>query len=178
MLQQRHVVQHPEGGWAVVKPHADRISSRHETQADAQARAKDILARAGGGEAVTHSRNGSIRQSDTVQPTTVDWSLLSPQGHVLLYIALCPDSTATDVARAMGRTRRQVWTIIKGLKQRGMLTIRKKDRKHFFRINFDAQFLHPTIDELTLNSVLKEAVEQVQADNPDVCEEIRATASA
>ena len=64
----RHVVPNPQGGWAVRKPGASRASSHHETQAQAEAHAKEILTRTGGGEAVIHGRDGQIRDSDTVPP--------------------------------------------------------------------------------------------------------------
>ena len=169
---QRHVVQHPQGGWAVRKPHSERVSSRHETQAQAQTRAKEILSHDGGGEAVTHRRNGDIRQSDTVHPGVVDWSLLSPQGHILFYIALCPDSSMKDIARAVGRTERQTWSIIRSLRRGGMLRLRRKGRRHHYTINFDAPFLHPTIADLSLRSIMEGAVERVRNETPDICEQI------
>ena len=49
-------------------PDAQRASSHHSTQAEAEARAKEIVGNAGGGEVVIHGRNGRIRDSDTVQP--------------------------------------------------------------------------------------------------------------
>lgn len=171
---QRHVVQHPEGGWAVRKPHTERVSSRHETQAQAETRAREILSHDGGGEAVTYGRDGDIRQSDTVHPALVDWSLLSPQGHVLFYIALCPESTTKDIARAVGRTTRQVWNSIRSLKEIGMVRVRKNGRRHHFTINFDAHFLHPGIDELSLRSFMEGAVEEMRSTTPDICEEIQA----
>ena len=64
----RHVVPNPEGGWDVRKPSAQRVSSHHNTQAEAEARAKEILTNLGGGEAVIHGRDGRIRDSDTVAP--------------------------------------------------------------------------------------------------------------
>lgn len=64
----RHVVPNPEGGWDVVRPHAERASSHHETQSDAIDRARDIVQNAGGGEVVTHGRDGRIRDSDTISP--------------------------------------------------------------------------------------------------------------
>jgi len=173
-LNQRHVVHHPDGGWGVRKPHSPRVSSRHQTQAEAQTRAKEILSHDGGGEAVTHRRDGSIRNSDTVSPGVVDWSLLSPQGHVLFYVALCPDSTTKDIARAVGRTERQVWSIIQNLKEGGMLHLRRNGRRHHFRINFDAPLLHPTIEDLSLRSLMEGAVEQVRRETPDICEQIQA----
>ena len=171
---QRHVVQHPHGGWAVKKPHAERVSSRHQTQAQAQTRAEEILSHDGGGEAVTHRRDGSISKSDTVYPAVVDWSLLSPQGHVLFYIALCPDSTTKEIARAIGHTERQIWSIIRNLKESGMLHLRRNGRRHHFAINFDAPLLHPTIEGLSLRSLMEGAVEQVRSEAPDICEVIKA----
>ncbi len=156
------------------KPHSPRASSRHSTQAQAQTRAKEILSHGGGGEAVTHKRDGSIRQSDTVHPAVVDWSLLSPQGHVLFYIALCPDSTTKDIARAIGRKERQIWRIIQSLKEGGMLHLRKNGRRHHFTINFDAPLLHPTIEDLSLRALMEGAVEQVRSETPDICEQIQA----
>ncbi|MFC1874672.1 DUF2188 domain-containing protein [Chloroflexota bacterium] len=64
---ERHVVPNPKGGWDIKKPNAARVSSHHETQAEAEARAKEILAR-GGGEVVIHDKEGKIRDSDTVPP--------------------------------------------------------------------------------------------------------------
>ena len=63
----RHVV--PNGdGWKVVKPGATRPSATAPTQRAAEARAKDIVGRAGGGEVVIHRPDGRIRDSDTVRP--------------------------------------------------------------------------------------------------------------
>ena len=64
----RHVVPNLEGGWDVKAPGAQRSSSHHDTQADAVSRAREIVHNAGGGEVVTHGRDGQIRDSDTVAP--------------------------------------------------------------------------------------------------------------
>lgn len=65
---ERHVTQHPDGGWQVVKPGSERASARTETQAEAIDRAREILGNDGGGENVIHGRDGRIRDSDTVAP--------------------------------------------------------------------------------------------------------------
>ncbi|TMK76112.1 MAG: DUF2188 domain-containing protein [Actinobacteria bacterium] len=65
---ERHVVPNPDGGWDVKKPGSPRASSHQGTQAGAEQRAKEILAKQGGGEAVIHRPDGSIRDSDTVPP--------------------------------------------------------------------------------------------------------------
>jgi hypothetical protein len=65
--EQRWVV--PDGDeWVVRKPGADRASSRHNTQREADRRAADILKNAGGGERVTQGRDGRIRSKDTIPP--------------------------------------------------------------------------------------------------------------
>ena len=65
---ERHVTPHPDGGWQVTKPGADRASARTDTQSAAIDRAREILGNDGGGEAVIHRPDGSIRDSDTVAP--------------------------------------------------------------------------------------------------------------
>jgi hypothetical protein len=62
------MVRNPAGGWDVKKPGADRASSHHVTQGDAERRAKDIVRGAGGGEVSIHGRDGRIRDKDTVAP--------------------------------------------------------------------------------------------------------------
>jgi hypothetical protein len=66
---QRHVVRNPAGGWDVKKPHAERSSAHLPTQAEADRRAAEILRNAGGGERVTHDRQGQIRSKDTIGPS-------------------------------------------------------------------------------------------------------------
>ena len=67
MPEQRHVVKDGDN-WVVRKPGADRASSRHNTQREADQRAAEILRNAGGGERVTHGVHGRIRSKDTIAP--------------------------------------------------------------------------------------------------------------
>lgn len=64
----RHVVPNPRGGWDVKAPGAERASSHHDTQANAEKSAKDTVRNQGGGEVRIHRPNGQIRDSDTVAP--------------------------------------------------------------------------------------------------------------
>ena len=64
----RHVVPNEDGGWDVKAPGAERASAHTDTQKQAQDRAREIVRNAGGGEVVTHGRDGQIRDSDTVAP--------------------------------------------------------------------------------------------------------------
>ncbi len=64
----RHVVKSPSGDWKVVKPGGKRASATAKTQAEAEKRAKQIVANQGGGEVRVHRPDGTIRDSDTVSP--------------------------------------------------------------------------------------------------------------
>jgi hypothetical protein len=66
--QQRYVVHNPAGGWDVKKPNAERSSGHFDKQTQADKRADQILRNTGGGENVTHGRDGQIRENDTVPP--------------------------------------------------------------------------------------------------------------
>lgn len=63
----RYVVKHPDG-WAVTGPGSKRPSSIERTQREAEARAKEIVSRGGGGEVRIQDKNGKWRDSDTVSP--------------------------------------------------------------------------------------------------------------
>ena len=67
MSNERHVVKDGDD-WAVKKPGAERASSRHDTQREADQRAADILRNIGGGERITHGVDGKIRSKDTIAP--------------------------------------------------------------------------------------------------------------
>ena len=63
----RYVVKH-EHGWAVKKPGAERASSIHSTQHEAERKKKNTVANLGGGEVRIQGRDGQWRDSDTVPP--------------------------------------------------------------------------------------------------------------
>lgn len=63
----RHVVPNSDAdSWDVEKPHHQRVSSRHDTQAEAIERGREIVENRGGGEDVIHGRDGWIREKNTV----------------------------------------------------------------------------------------------------------------
>jgi hypothetical protein len=60
----RYVVQNKDrGGWDVIKEHAKRASAHRDTQAEATARAKEIVAKSGGGKGDVRiqGRDGKFR---------------------------------------------------------------------------------------------------------------------
>lgn len=52
--------------WTVDKPGATRVSSRHDTQAEAIDAARGYLSNEGGGELKIKGANGRVRAQDTV----------------------------------------------------------------------------------------------------------------
>jgi len=66
--ERRDVVPNKDKGWDVTKPGVERPVSHHDTQADAETAAKRDLGQHGGGEAVIHRPDGTIRDKDTVPP--------------------------------------------------------------------------------------------------------------
>ena len=54
--------------WVVKRAGAQRASSRHSTQHEAEIAAKKIAHNQGGGEVVIHRPDGTIRDKDTVPP--------------------------------------------------------------------------------------------------------------
>jgi hypothetical protein len=57
-----------EKGWKAQREGASRASVRGETQAVVDRRAREILRGTGGGEVLTHGRDGRIRSADTIPP--------------------------------------------------------------------------------------------------------------
>lgn len=64
----RTVSQRPSGSWANKRHDADKASSLHKTQKDAEKTAREMLQNQGGGELTTQGRDGKIRSKDTIAP--------------------------------------------------------------------------------------------------------------
>jgi hypothetical protein len=99
-----------------------------------------------------------------------DWSLLSAQGRVLFYIAVCPDSPVEEIARNLDLTERTVWGVVRDLRSHSLIHLRKRGRRHHYAINLDAPFLHPTIRGLTLRPVLGAIAARATTQRPRVCD--------
>ena len=61
-------VTHDEKGWKAQREGASRASARGATQSEVDRRAREILRGSGGGEILTHGRDGKIRSADTIRP--------------------------------------------------------------------------------------------------------------
>lgn len=64
----RSVFRREDGQWVNKRNDADRASSLHSTQADANSAAREMLQNAGGGERTTMGRDGRIVSKDTIAP--------------------------------------------------------------------------------------------------------------
>lgn len=65
--EDRYVVPHPDGGWAVVKEAHERASARFDTQKEAIDRAREIVEKTGRGlgEIRIMGEDGKFRDSDS-----------------------------------------------------------------------------------------------------------------
>ena len=88
------------------------------------------------------------------------WYVVSSHGAVLFYIAVNPDCTIRGIADDMSLTQRTVWGLIGDLRRADMLTVRREGRRHHYTVNLDAAFKHPTLDGITLHTVMAELVQQ------------------
>lgn len=62
----RSVFRTSDGKWANKRHGASRPASLHNTQKEAEFKAKEMLRRSGGGELNTHGVDGRIRSKDTI----------------------------------------------------------------------------------------------------------------
>lgn len=66
--QDRNVFRRRDGKWANKSQGNTKASSLHDTQKDAEEAAREMLKNQGGGELITHGRDGKIRSKDTIAP--------------------------------------------------------------------------------------------------------------
>ena len=64
----RTVSRRPDGTWENKRNDASRAGSVHRTQKEAQAAARSMLKKQGGGELTTKGVDGKIRDKNTVAP--------------------------------------------------------------------------------------------------------------
>ena len=69
-----------------------------------------------------------------------EWMFLSNHGHVLVSLALLPDSRMRDVAEAVGITERAVQQIVRDLVGQGYLVKEKVGRRNHYEVVREAHF--------------------------------------
>lgn len=65
MKHEFHVIENPDGDW-MIKASRNGSGRRYRNQRDAVVAAREALRNKGGGELIVHSRDGRIRDRDTV----------------------------------------------------------------------------------------------------------------
>ena len=65
----RSVSRRSDGQWANKRNDANKASSLHGTQKEAESAARQMLKHQRGGELTTMGRNGKIRSKDTIPPS-------------------------------------------------------------------------------------------------------------
>lgn len=88
------------------------------------------------------------------------WYVVSSHGAVLFYIAVNPDCTIREIANDMSLTQRTVWGLIGDLRRADMLNVRREGRRHHYTVNLEAAFKHPTLQGISLHTVMAELVQQ------------------
>ena len=64
----RTISKRSDGKWANKRNDADKASSLHNTQKEAEQAGRGMLKNQGGGELITKGVNGKIRSKDTIPP--------------------------------------------------------------------------------------------------------------
>ncbi len=64
----RTVSRRPDGTWENKRNDAEKASSLHKTQKEAEQAAREMLRNQGGGELTTKGVDGKIRSKDTIAP--------------------------------------------------------------------------------------------------------------
>ena len=86
--------------------------------------------------------------------------MLSARGRVLFFIALHPGATLQETAHGLNITDRAAWTLLRDLRDTGMVFVAPRRRSHHYHVNLDAPFLHPTMQGYTLRPILGQIAAQ------------------
>jgi DNA-binding MarR family transcriptional regulator len=84
------------------------------------------------------------------------WYIFSSHGIVLFHIAAHPGCSVAEIADDLCLTQRTVWGAIGALRRANMLTVERKGRRHFYRVNMDAQFRAPAVKDVKLATLFGE----------------------
>jgi len=90
----------------------------------------------------------------TIETHVRHWTFLSNHGHVLVCLALDPDSRLRDVAASVGITERAVQKIVDDLEEAGIVTRERSGRRNRYRLNVNVPLRHPLEAHRTVGSLL------------------------
>jgi len=82
------------------------------------------------------------------------WTFLSNHTHVLVCLALDPNSRLRDVALSVGITERAVQKIVDDLEEGGVISRQRTGRRNAYRLDVSAPLRHPLEAHRTVGSLL------------------------
>jgi DNA-binding transcriptional ArsR family regulator len=82
------------------------------------------------------------------------WTFLSNHGHVLICLALDPETRLRDVAASVGITERAVQKIVDDLEEAGIVTRERSGRRNRYRLNVNVPLRHPLESHRTVGALL------------------------
>jgi hypothetical protein len=85
---------------------------------------------------------------------TNGWGIWSRHGTVILYVAARPGSSVADIACGLNLTQRTIRDIVADLRRVEMLNVSRRGRRLLFTVNLDAKFRHPTIKDVSLQTLV------------------------
>jgi hypothetical protein len=105
-----------------------------------------------------------------------DWTVLSAQGQVLFYIALCPGCTRSEIAEALGLGERAVWNVLDMLKRSGVVRMVRKGHTHHYIVDLSSELVLPGVGPVPTRDVLGRISEEARRNPNEVCRRIRRSA--
>jgi DNA-binding Lrp family transcriptional regulator len=92
--------------------------------------------------------------TDPVAASARHWTFLSNHAHVLICLALDPDSRLRDVATSVGITERAVQKIVSDLEEAQVIVRERSGRRNSYRLNVDVPLRHPLESHRNVGSLL------------------------
>jgi hypothetical protein len=109
------------------------------------------------------------RKQEFRKPRDREWSLLSAQGKVLFFIALCPGATTNEIALALDLTPRAVWNNVRTMRRAGTVRARSCGRTNKLYVNLDAPLFSPAVRGLTLRPLMGKIVKEARRRPNEIC---------
>ena len=82
------------------------------------------------------------------------WTFLSNHAHVLVCLALDPDTRLRDVAASVGITERAVQKIVSDLEEAGVIVRERIGRRNSYRLDLDAPLRHALESHKSVGALL------------------------
>lgn len=91
------------------------------------------------------------------------WTFLSNYAHVLVCVAMDPDTTLRAISDRVGVTERAVHRIVSELEAAGSITIDRSGRSHHYEIDLNAHLRHPLESDKTVGDLLQALLPATEA---------------